>query len=61
MLQIKTSLKVTKDTETTPGGAYFSGFEVIYPPVFTGKILMDPSSNFYATRRPVGKIGFVIK
>jgi len=61
MLQIKTSLKVTKDTETTPGGAYFSNFEVIYPPVFTGKILMDPSSNFYATRRPVGKIGFAIK
>jgi len=61
MLQIKTSLKVTKDTETTPGGAYFSNFEVIYPPVFTGKILMDPSSNFYATRRPVGKIGFSIK
>lgn len=61
MLQIKTSLKVTKDTETTAGGAYFSNFEVIYPPVFTGKILMDPSSNFYSTRRPVGKIGFSIK
>ena len=61
MLQIKTSLKVTKDNDTVPGGAYFSNFEVIYPPVFTGKILMDPSSNFYATRRPVGKIGFAIK
>ena len=61
MIQVKTKLTVTKDTETVQGGAFFSNFEVIYPPVFTGKILMDPSSNYYATRRPVGKIGFAIK
>jgi hypothetical protein len=39
-------------------GAYFSQFEVIYPPVFTGKMTMDSSTNFYATREPVGKLGF---
>jgi hypothetical protein len=64
MLQIKTSLaqKPVKDTEgKQTNGAYFSNFEVIYPPVFTGTIRLDASSNFYATRRPVGKMGFAIK
>jgi hypothetical protein len=64
MLQVKTSLqqKPTKDAEgNTSNGAYFSNFEVIYPPVFTGTIRLDASSNFYATRRPVGKMGFAIR
>lgn len=64
MLQIKTSLtqKSSKDAEGNDvSGAYFSNFEVIYPPVFTGTIKLDSSSNFYATRRPVGKMGFEIK
>jgi len=64
MLQVKTSLaqKPTKDAEGNPSsGAYFSNFEVIYPPVFTGTIKLDASSNFYATRRPVGKMGFAIR
>lgn len=64
MLQVKTSLqqKPTKDAEGKPSnGAYFSNFEVIYPPVFTGTIRLDASSNFYATRRPVGKMGFAIR
>jgi len=55
MVQVKTTLKRAGD------GAYFSNFEVIYPPVFTGTIKLDASSNFYATRRPVGKMGFAIK
>ena len=55
MIQVKTTLTSNKD------GAYFSKFEVIYPPVFVGKISLDASSNFYATRRPVGKISFSIK
>lgn len=64
MLQIKTSLtqKMLKDESgKNVTGAYFSNFEVIYPPVFTGTIKLDSSSNFYATRRPVGKMGFEIK
>lgn len=64
MLQVKTTLaqKPTKDAEGNPSsGAYFSNFEVIYPPVFTGTIKLDASSNFYATRRPVGKMGFSIR
>jgi len=64
MLQIKTSLtqKSIKDSEgNQTSGAYFSNFEVIYPPVFTGTIKLDSSSNFYATRRPVGKMGFSIR
>ncbi len=64
MLQIKTTLtqKSVKDTQgNQTSGAYFSNFEVIYPPVFTGTIRLDASSNFYATRRPVGKMGFAIK
>lgn len=64
MLQIKTTLtqKPTKDAEGKESkGAYFSNFEVIYPPVFTGTIKLDSSSNFYATRRPVGKMGFAIR
>jgi len=55
MIQIKTSLKQTSE------GAAFSKFDVIYPPVFTGTIKLDSGSNFYATRRPVGKMGFSIK
>lgn len=63
MIQVKTTLKVspTKDSEGNDSkGAYFSNFHVIYPPVFTGVIKLDPSSNFYATRHPVGKMGFKI-
>lgn len=63
MLQVKTTLKTanTKDAQgNETAGAYFANFQVIYPPVFTGTIKLDPSSNFYATRKPVGKIGFVI-
>lgn len=55
MIQVKTTLK------QSGAGAAFSNFEVIYPPVFTGTIKLDASSNFYATRRPVGKMGFSIK
>lgn len=64
MIQVKTTLKRAnvKDSEgNASSGAYFSNFEVIYPPVFTGTIRLDASSNFYATRRPVGKMGFAIK
>lgn len=64
MLQIKTSVKqsaVKDESGKTTNGAYFSNFQVIYPPVFTGTIKLDSGSNFYATRRPVGKMGFVIK
>lgn len=64
MIQVKTTLTQTtvQDELGKPSpGAYFSRFEVIYPPVFTGTIRLDSSSNFYATRRPVGKMGFVIK
>lgn len=64
MIQVKTTLKkaAVKDAEgkdTT--GAYFSNFQVIYPPVFTGTIRLDAGSNYYATRKPVGKMGFSIK
>jgi hypothetical protein len=64
MIQVKTTLKqaATKDEEgNQSSGAYFSNFEVIYPPVFSGTIKLDASSNFFATRRPVGKMGFSIK
>jgi hypothetical protein len=64
MLQVKTTLKqaATKDEEgNATQGAYFSNFQVIYPPVFTGTIKLDASTNFFATRRPVGKMGFSIK
>lgn len=64
MIQVKTSLKqsnVEDQQGNTTNGAYFSNFEVIYPPVFTGTIKLDAGSNFYATRRPVGKMGFSIK
>lgn len=60
MLQIKTTL-TQKTASDGSKGAYFSRFEVIYPPVFTGTIKLDASSNFYATRRPVGKMGFSIR
>lgn len=60
MLQIKTTL-TQKQAADGSAGAYFSKFEVIYPPVFTGTIRLDASSNFYATRRPVGKMGFSIR
>jgi len=52
MIQVKT--RMSKDSN----GAYFSQFEVIYPPVFAGKMTMDSGTNFYATREPVGKLGF---
>lgn len=64
MIQIKTSLtqkSVQDEAGNQTSGAYFSNFEVIYPPVFTGKIKLDSGSNFYATRKPVGKMGFSIK
>lgn len=64
MIQVKTTLKQSagKDQQgNATSGAHFSNFEVIYPPVFTGTIKLDASSNFYATRRPVGKMGFSIK
>jgi hypothetical protein len=64
MLQVKTSLtqKPSKDAEGNPSsGAYFSNFEVIYPPVFTGTIKLDASKNYGATRPPIGKMGFTIK
>lgn len=64
MIQVKTTLKqqsVKSPTGEDTKGAYFSNFQVIYPPVFTGTIKLDASSNFFATRRPVGKMGFSIK
>jgi hypothetical protein len=64
MIQVKTTLKqaAVKDQQgNDTSGAYFSNFEVIYPPVFAGTIKLDAGSNFYATRRPVGKMGFSIK
>jgi hypothetical protein len=64
MIQVKTTLKQSAATDQAGNatkGAHFSNFEVIYPPVFTGTIKLDAGSNFYATRRPVGKMGFSIK
>ena len=64
MIQVKTTLKQSAATDqegNATKGAHFSNFEVIYPPVFTGTIKLDAGSNFYATRRPVGKMGFSIK
>lgn len=59
MLQIKTTLK-TEPNQESEDSAYFSNFEVIYPPVFTGTIKLDAGSNFMATRKPIGKMGFSI-
>jgi hypothetical protein len=64
MIQVKTTLKkaAAKNAEgQDTNGAYFSNFQVIYPPVFTGTIRLDAGSNYYATRVPVGKMGFGIK
>lgn len=63
MIQIKTSLtqKSVNDAKgKKTNGAYFSNFEVIYPPVFSGIITLASGSNYYATRKPVGKMGFYI-
>jgi hypothetical protein len=54
MIQVKTSMKKAAD------GASFSNFNVIWPPVFTGKVKFFSRKNYSASGRPGGKICFKI-
>jgi len=54
MIQVKTTLKANGDQ------ASFTNFDVIYPPVFDGDILLEAGSYFYATKPPAG-FNFKIK
>lgn len=54
MIQVKTTLSAKGDQ------ASFSKFDVIYPPVFDGDILLEAGSYFYATKPPAG-FNFKIK
>lgn len=54
MIQVKTTLSAKGDQAT------FSKFDVIYPPVFDGDILLEAGSYFYATKPPAG-FNFKIK
>ena len=55
MIQVKTSTTTTKPTPEDPnGGASFTQFTVIYPPVFDGKIELNADTNYMATRPPIG-------
>ena len=54
MIQVKTTLKANGDQ------ASFTNFDVIYPPVFDGDIILEAGSYFYATKPPAG-FNFKIK
>lgn len=46
MVQVKTAFTASGET------GKFSGFQVIYPPVFDGMIKFDPGSYYYANDKP---------
>jgi hypothetical protein len=54
MIQVKTKMKIV-DT-----GAYFSNFEVMWPPAFPGKVQFFAQKNYSASAKPGGKICFKI-
>lgn len=60
VLERSTMVQVKARMQKGAGGAYFSNFNVIYPPVFTGKIKVVAGNNYMATRKPIGKISFKI-
>ena len=54
MIQVKTGMTTSKPSgDDTIGGAAFSQFTVIYPPIFDGKIELNADTNYMATRAPV--------
>lgn len=60
VLERSTMVQVKARMQKGAGGAYFSNFSVIYPPVFTGRIKVIAGNNYMATRKPIGKISFKI-
>jgi hypothetical protein len=54
MIQVKTHLKKNGT------GASFSNFEIIWPPVFQGKVKFFSQKNYSASGKPGGKICFKI-
>lgn len=60
VLERSTMVQVKAKMQKGAGGAFFSNFTVIYPPVFTGTIKVVAGNNYMATRRPIGKISFKI-
>lgn len=60
ILERSTMVQVKARMTKGAGGASFTDFQVIYPPVFTGKIKVVASNNYMATRKPIGKISFKI-
>jgi hypothetical protein len=60
VLERSTMVQVKARMQKSGTGASFADFQVIYPPVFTGKIKVVAGNNYMATRRPIGKISFKI-
>jgi hypothetical protein len=54
MVQVKSYMQKSGDAAT------FTAFQVIYPPVFDGTILVKAGNNYMSTRKPIGKISFKI-
>jgi hypothetical protein len=54
MIQIKTTISKSGT------GAYFSNFNVIWPPIFDGQVKFYSKKNYSASARPGGKICFKI-
>lgn len=54
MVQVKSKIKKVGDD------AAFESFQVIYPPVFGGTILVKAGNNYMSTRPPIGKLSFKI-
>lgn len=55
MVQVKTTVRKMGD------GAAFTDFKVVYPPIFSGKMVMVADNNYMATRKPIAPLSFAIK
>jgi len=60
VLEKSTMVQVKSNMQKSGDDAAFTAFQVTYPPVFDGTILVKAGNNYMATRRPIGKISFKI-
>ena len=54
-------VQVYARTQKKADALAFTDFQIVFPPVFEGKIYFDANTNFYSTDRPKGRISFKLK
>lgn len=51
-------IQIHAKTKAIGNDIHFMAFETIYPPVFSGSVLIEADKSFYSTKQPQGGFGF---